>query len=121
MSRIKVLETFTVLGLAAIIFYLITGNEWLVWTAGTLLLVAVFDNPAARFITKIWLGFSEVLGKVMSKLILSLVYYLFLFPIAMLNRLFSHEMTDHFYKRGKKSYFAELTKPYDKKSFESPW
>ena len=121
MSRIKVLETFVVLGLAAVVFYLVTGYEWLVWMAGAILLVVVFDNPLAKFIAKWWLRLSELLGKVMSRVMLTLVFYVFLVPTAFLYRRFNGEAVAHFKNMSGNSFFTDIKAMNTRESYENPW
>jgi hypothetical protein len=121
MHWINALKTLNMLALAALVFYFITNSAWLVWVALVLLALALFDNPLARILTKGWLKFSEALSIVMSKVILTLVFYIFLVPVALLYRLFNKEISSHFRNGDKPSIFAETKQPFSKKSFENPW
>ena len=121
MHWIDALKTLNILALAALVFYFITSSAWLVWAALALLALASFDNPLARILSTGWLKFSEALSIVMSKVILTLVFYVFLVPVAVLYRLFNKEISSHFRNGDKSSLFAEIKQPFSRKSFENPW
>ena len=121
MQWLDVLKTLNILALAALIFYFVTKSAWLVWASLVLLALGSFHNPFARIITKGWLKFSESLGFVMSKVILTLVFCVFLVPIAVLYRFFNKEISSHFRNRNKPSTFTEIKRHFSKKSFENPW
>jgi energy-coupling factor transporter transmembrane protein EcfT len=83
------LETLGVLAAFFLILNVISHRQSFVYAALGLLLVALFVKPLARIISRAWMKFAEVLGAFNSRLILTLVFYLFLTPLAMLYRLFN--------------------------------
>jgi ABC-type sulfate transport system permease subunit len=121
MQWIDSLKTLNILALAALVFYFITNSAWLVWAALVILALASFDNILARVLSKGWLKFSEYLGIVMSKVVLTLVFYVFLVPVALLYRLFNKEISSHFRNKNRPSFFTAIKQPFSKKSFENPW
>lgn len=90
LARETVLETLGVLALACLVLghfaerpALKTG---LLAAAALLLGVALFVRPLALRIAGGWLAFGHALGAVNSRILLSLIFYLFLTPIALLAR-----------------------------------
>jgi hypothetical protein len=63
--------------------------------------------------------FAEVLGKVMNKVILGVVFFVFLLPVALLSRLFRKNPLKM--SREKNTYFSERNFTYTKKSLEQLW
>ena len=63
------------------LWYLITG-------AGAIFLAGVLSPSLLGLITDTWMWIGEKMGAVMSRIILSIVFLLFLTPIAILYRLF---------------------------------
>lgn len=53
--------------------------------------VSIFIPAAARAIEWTWFKFALVLGWVNSRILLSIVYFLFLMPIAWISRLFTND------------------------------
>jgi hypothetical protein len=81
------LETILVLGLAAVLFGYWLEAEWLFWAAAGLLTFGLVAREPARWLAGAWLGFSEVLGRVMSTVILVLFFFLVVVPLLLLVRL----------------------------------
>ncbi len=115
-----VLETLVVLALAALVFHLWLGPAWLLYLATALLILAIIPNPLATLITKGWLKFSELLGAVMSRIVMTVIFFLFLTPLAALYRLFNRAAADHFHKKGT-TYWRTVEEKFTKESFERPW
>ena len=119
-KQIDVLRTLLVLSLAAIIFHLIFDVKWLLWLAVGFLVISLKQNPLADLIAKLWLKLSEYIGGFMSKVILSIIFFLLLTPIAMLYRLFNRDMKNYFFDRSSTSTFHKAHVP-ERNSFEHPW
>ena len=121
MSKIDELKTLNILALAALAFHFITAEAWLVGVAAVLLLLAAVENPVAKMLVKLWLLFSKCLGQVTSRVLLCLIYFVFLLPIALLYRYFNRELYLYFYDRNKQTLFLDANKTYSPDSFENPW
>ncbi len=120
MKQIDVLKTMLVLALAALIFHLLWGAAWLLWLATGLLAISLKQNPLADLIAKLWLKLSEHLGNFVSKVVLTIVFFLLLTPLAMLYRLFNRDMKRHFFDRTLPSTFHDVADS-EKNSYEHPW
>ena len=72
-----------------LILQLIPGREdkLFIFIALFFLISALFFRFLLRPVNRLWLGFGEFMGKVVGSLILGLVFYLLLTPIALLRRL----------------------------------
>jgi hypothetical protein len=120
MKQIDVLKTILVLALAALIFHLIWEVKGLLWLSTGLLVIALKKNPLADLLAKLWLKLSEYIGNFMSKIILSIIFFLLLTPLAMLYRLFNRDMTKSFFERSMLSTFQKAAVP-GRNSYENPW
>jgi hypothetical protein len=61
-------------------------------TAALVVLVVTMTVPLVfRPVSVVWFGFSHVLGAVMSKVLLSAVFYLIVTPVAVARRLLGHD------------------------------
>ena len=83
------LETMGVISLFFLVLFVFTQRQAFIYCAVVFLVVALFVAPLARAITRLWLKLSEIIGTFNSKVILSLVFFLFLTPLAFLFRAFS--------------------------------
>lgn len=77
-----------------------------------------FFKPAAR----VWFGFSGLLGGVMSKVLLSMVFYTVLTPIGLLRNMFGADaMLKGSWKKGDQSVFKERNHVFTKGDLEKPY
>jgi hypothetical protein len=118
--RIEVIETISVLALAALVVHFIWEIKWLIWLAMGLLALTLTPNPLATLIARVWLKLSELIGNVMSRVILSLIFFLLLTPLAVLYRFFSPEMAKSFFDRSSPSTFRKAGVS-NRDSFKNPW
>jgi len=119
MKKEKIFETILTLVTALIILSLIFKTKHLLSMAWILGLVGLFIKPLAEFISKMWLKLSEIMGSISSKIILSLVFFLFLVPIAFIYRLFNKDSL--LIKNTKRSLFFNRDHKYTKEDFENSW
>ncbi len=92
----------------------------LLWVAGGILIISALVPAAGRFILKIWFGLAHVLGWVNSRILLSLIYFLILTPIALLYRIFTGDQL-HFKSPPKDTMFVEREHNFTSKDLENPW
>ncbi len=83
-------------------------------------LVSAFIPIAARGIEWVWLKFAHVLGWINSKILLGLIFFLFLMPIALLSRLFTKDPLK-LKGREMKSLFTDRNHLYTKEDLENIW
>lgn len=83
----EVYSTIIVLALAMLALNLIFHLRYTDIAAAILLLTAIAAYPIASLVTMVWLKFAELLGTVNSKILLSLIFFVFLVPISFLYRL----------------------------------
>lgn len=86
-NHLKSLETMSVLALASIIFGLIFRQNSLLYMAASFLFIGLFLKALSARISQIWLRFALIIGEINSKILLSLIFFLFLTPISFLYRL----------------------------------
>lgn len=121
MDRLETLKTITVLVVAFLIAYLIFGVKWLLWIALLLTLGNALESRITAAIAKYWMKFAHTLGSINSRIILTVIFFIFLTPIAFVYRLFNKEKVDHFLKNNNTSCFDEINKTYRREDFEKPW
>ena len=67
------------------------AETYLVEIAFAIGLISIFIPPAAKAIEWAWLKFAMALGWVNSRILLSIIHFVFLMPIAWLSRLFTKD------------------------------
>ncbi len=115
----KHLGTILVFVIVLTILFLIYQNVKLLYAALVLGAIALLIPALSRKIHIVWMKFAELLGLVMNKVILGLVFFIFLVPVALLSKVFRKNPLK--IKRGTKSYFIERNFTYTKKSLEQLW
>ncbi len=86
-SKTQALETLLVLAGALIVVFWISPKKIYLLIAFIFILIGIFSPYLSGKISWVWLKFAELLGAVMSKVILSIVYFIILFPIAFVYKL----------------------------------
>ncbi len=120
MSKEKALEAIIVLALASLIASLfIKGLDWLIYLSIFLLSISFLSKKITVIISKGWYTFSDYFGIVMNYIILSIIFYLFLYPLSFFQRLAGK---NHILKkRGGNSYFIIRNHQYSNKDIDNPW
>jgi hypothetical protein len=118
-NKAKSLETILVLVGALIIAFWITQKKIFILLALLLIVIGISSSYLTGKISWVWLKFSELIGGVMSKVILSVIYFIFLVPIALLYQLTKKDNLS--LKRKKGSYYIERNHTYLAKDMENIW
>lgn len=125
MNRQKHLETILVLVLALGIIYWFSHEKnpqlgkYLLLSALILGLIGVFIPWLADKVHWAWMKLAHVMGWVMSKVILTVVFFVFLLPMALLVRAFGK--TSVKVKKEGDSYYKTRDFLYNKESLEQVW
>ncbi|MHA3770828.1 hypothetical protein ACXR0O_04750 [Verrucomicrobiota bacterium sgz303538] len=87
-----------------------------------LLVVDLFISPLATLIAQLWLKLSHLMGAVMSRLLMVLVFFLVVLPTALLRRLLTRR--DELRLKRKSdgaSYYTEEVRTYTARDLQHPW
>jgi hypothetical protein len=84
-------DTGLALVLLLLIAQLATGRQGLITAAVVALVVTMTVPLVFRPLSVVWFGFSHVLGAVMSKLLLSAVFFLIVTPVGVVRRLLGYD------------------------------
>jgi len=99
-----------------LLFYLITWNIWLIYINIAIVAPALLYNPLAKIIGLIIKNITDFIGGIISKIILSIVYFIVLTPIAIIRK-----NTVKKVKQSDESYFIDRAKIYKKEDFDKMW
>ena len=89
MNREKSLETILAILVGLVLAHLLLGSRWFLIAALVLGVIGLFAGRLASKITRLWLKLAEIMGLVVSRVVLSAVFFGFLLPIAILSRMSS--------------------------------
>ena len=113
-------KTVLTISVGFLIVFAATQMKWALTTAIVVGLAGVFSEFLAAKIEWLWMQLATVLSKIVPNILLSVVFYVFLFPIALLSRLFGSK-DPLVLKNPEKTVFKEHNKEFTKASFEVPW
>ncbi|MBI2414881.1 hypothetical protein HYV31_03570 [candidate division WWE3 bacterium] len=124
MKKVNELEsyrTISVIILALLVVFYFTNTAWILVLAIELLVINLVYIDLNKIISFYWLKFAEVLGRFNSKLLLSLIFFLILTPLAFFYRLFNEVKTRKFTHDDNESYFEDVNKTWVEKDFIKQW
>jgi hypothetical protein len=119
-SRVQSLETFALFAAVALIPVIFYQKHVFAVLALALLGVAIFLKSLAEVITGGWLRFSLILSGINNRIILTIIFYLLLTPIACMYRLFNKDPLGLSQKESG-SNFCERNHTYTKADLEKMW
>ena len=117
MDRQKHLETILVIVLGMVVIHSTSGNKYFLWAALLIGVLGVFSPALAAKIHWAWMKLAHVMGYVMSKLMLTLVYTLVVLPMS----LFARKKVSVRLSGNSDSYFKERNYTYKKEDLENVW
>lgn len=104
---------------AALVFYYFFRIDVLVYIAVALGFIGAFSAKLTAFIDKWWFKLAHMLGFVNSRILLSIIFFLILFPISLLQKLFGGNPA---FKKGKQnSNYVERNHQYEAKDLDNIW
>jgi len=112
-------STILVISMGFLILYLVFSWQWAIITSLVIGLVGIISGTVSRIIEKGWMALSHILSFIIPSILLGIVFYLFLFPMSLISKLFTKDslMLSNKYE----TYFVTINKEIDKKSFEKIW
>lgn len=114
-SRLSVL----VLSMLFLILFEIFGWKWTIFASLIVGLTGIFSSYLSSLIETGLALITKVLGYITQTIFLAILFYLILFPISMLYKLFHKDalMLSSKYE----SHFIEIKKDFEKETLEKPW
>ncbi len=108
--------------LAVAIFLVVRGSHnWTIWAAiGLILVLLALSAPSVlKPLNKVWMTLSVLLGWVMTRVILVLLFYVALTPTALMAKLFRKDVLERKIDRSAKSYWQKREpRNADRQSYE---
>lgn len=118
--RSNPINTILTISVGFTIIFLITHWEWIIWVSLIIGLIGMFSPYFSKIVDFLWMKLAYVLSLIIPNIILSGIFYFFLFPIAFLSKLFGKKDPLILTNRLKSTY-VNTNKSFDKKSFEKLW
>ena len=113
-------KTVLTITVGFIVVYAVTQMKWALTTAAIVGIAGVFSDFLSSKIEWLWMKLTWLLSLIIPNILLSAVFYLFLFPIALLAKLFSKKNALQL-KDDANSVYIETNKKFVAKDFNNPW
>ncbi len=114
------IKTVLVITVGMLIVFALTQWKWAFNAAVIIGLLGLLSSFIAKQIDFLWMKLAWVLSLIVPNILLSVIFYLLLTPIALLSRVFG-EKNQLNLKNKTDSLFKDYNKVFDKPSFEKPW
>ena len=109
-----------IISIGFFILYLVFSWQWAVIVSLLVGVVGIISSFLSKKIEWVWMKIAQLLGYIIPNILLSIVFFLFLYPISLLSKLFSKKDPLMLSKKYK-TYFIDINREMDKKSFEKTW
>ena len=120
-EKLQVYQTILVLCLATLLAFWYWENSVLLYLAIGLLFIGIAIYPAARLIHLVWMKFAHILGWVNTRILLGLIFFLALWPLAAIRQLFKQAVIERKPDPTVNTYFHTREKQLTTDDFERLW
>ncbi len=114
---IKTVLTITV---CFMILHVITKQPWMLVVAIATGIIGISSNYLSKKIDFLWMKLTFVLSLIVPNVLLTVIFYSFLFPIAIISRGF-RKKDPLSLKNSSDSLFTDVDKKFEASSFNDPW
>ena len=119
MKRQQQLETILVISIGFLVLYYVFHIPWFILVSLIVGLIGIFSSYLSSKITWLWEKLAQGLNYLIPKIILSIVFYLFLFPLSLLSRIGNKDPL--LLSKKYPSYFVDRDVTFSKDSFKKTW
>ena len=113
-------KTMLILTVGFLVIYFITKLNWAIYVSLLIGITGIFSGYLSEKINYLWMKLAWLLSLIIPNIILTILFYFFLFPISVLSKMFGKK-TPLNLKNNAESFFKSVNKQFDKRSFENPW
>tara|TARA_B100000963_G_C22561234_1_gene641454 strand:- start:947 stop:1315 length:369 start_codon:yes stop_codon:yes gene_type:complete len=113
-------KTSLTICLGFVIIYIFNKNSIFLDIAFVIGVLSLVSKKAGVFIEKIWFKIAQILGYIVPNIVLSCIFYIFLFPISILSRITQNKDLLSLNNKEKSNYIV-VNKKFEKDDFVNPW
>lgn len=112
-------SSILIISMGFLVFFLIFNIKWLLYISLAVGVLGALSTTISQKIEWAWMKLAGILSLIIPTILLTLVFYLVLFPVSLLYRIFNKDslMLSSKYD----SYFIAINRKIDKKSMENIW
>ena len=116
----KPVTTVLVISMGFLAFYLKFHVKWLLIVSFVIGLIGIFSTYLSSLIDVVWMKLTKLLSLIVPNILLSLIFFVFLYPISLAAKLFSKK-DSLMLSSGRTSTFETVNKTFKKDIFEKSW
>lgn len=112
-------STMLVISMGFLVIYLLFAWQWAVTVSLVVGLLGIVSSTLSSIIEGAWLKLARILSYIIPSVLLTIIFYLILFPLSLISKLFTKDplMLSNKYN----TYFVNIEKSFDKRSLEKIW
>ena len=114
------IKTVLIIVLGLLILYLKFQLNWILYVALFIAAGGVVSQKITKIIDFLWMKLAWVLSLIVPKIILTIIFYVLLFPIATMAKVLGVK-NGIVLKNNDTSSFKEVNKIFENTTFEKPW
>ena len=118
MKKTNPKSTVLVISMGFLLIYLFTSIAVFLYIALAVGILGISER-ISQIIDKLWMGLAKILSYIIPTILLTLIFYLILFPLALISRLINKDPL--MLKSGYDTYWVADEMEPDKESLENPW
>ena len=121
-SRDQARDTGMAMVLICLILSFFLGNDLYIKIAVVTLVINMITPTFYRYPAFVWLGLSHLVGAVVSRILLSLIFFIVVTPISLIRRMFGFDSLKlRKFKKGNESVMTERNITFSSKDLEKPY
>ncbi len=113
-------KTLLTISMGFLGLFLAFDLSWAIWVALGVGVIGLFSDFLSAKIEYLWMKLAHVMGMIVPPVLLAAIFFLFLFPISLLSKLFGKKDPMLLSNR-LSSTFTNVDKSFEKESFRKPW
>jgi hypothetical protein len=111
-------KTILVISTGLLLFYFLNDNKYWLYASMAINILSILFPVAAVKITQFWFKLATVLGWLNARILLTAIFFIVLFPVALLRRIFSPKRKNEI---NSKSFYVVRNHLYTAKDMENTW
>ena len=119
-QKLEPVKTILTISMGFLIVYLFTKWNWAITVSLVVGLIGIFSSYLSEKVNFLWMKLAFVLSLIVPNIILGAIFYFFLFPIALISKLF-RKKDPLILKNRLSSTFIVRDKLFNKADFEHVW
>jgi pheromone shutdown protein TraB len=112
-------STILVISMGFLLLHVVYGWQWALVISFAVGVTGILSRPLSKQIEAVWLKLTQVLSYIMPSILLAAVFYLVVFPVALMSKIFVKDPL--MLTSGYDTCFVTVERKFEKQDFEKLW